>query len=256
MDIKETIKKYNTDKKSKIPLYYQIYNFLRDAIKNKSINQGLLLPTEKELCKLFKCSKITIRQALRELEIEGFIERKPGVGTFIINKIHKTEIIMKEPFSVFELYQKKSPNTELKILRNEVITATNDIMKIMGLSKNDKILVIERLAKIKNEPMNFTVTYLPHDIFGKIDNETILKNSFTKIVTEIFKLKILKREILIEADVPNNRISKLLKIKESDKKVIQRMTTNWIVQYKSKKVIVHHNAFFHRSKGRFFFVFQ
>jgi len=255
MDIKETIKNFNTDKKSRIPLYYQIYDFLLYAIKNKSINQGLLLPTEKELCELFKCSKITIRQALRELEIEGFIERKPGVGTFIIDKVHKTEIIMKEPFSVFELYQKAGNNTELKVLRNEVITPTNSIMKIMGIGKDDKILVIERLTKINKEPVNFVISYLPHDVFRKIDNEIILKNSFTKIVTEIFNSKILRREILIEADIPNNMISKLLKIKENDKKVIQQMTTDWTVQNESKKFIIHHSAFFHCSKGRFYFVF-
>ena len=255
-DIIEIIKKFNIDKKSKVPLYYQIYNFLHDAIKNKSINQDSLLPTEKELCELFKCSKITIRQALRELELEGFIERKPGVGTLVIDKIHETEIIMEYPFSVFEWYQKKSEDTELKILRNEVITPTTDIMDTMGLGKNDKVLVIERLTKINKEPMNFGISYFPYNIFKKIDNETILENSLTKIVTEIFKLKILRREILIEADVSDNRISKLLQIKESDKKIIQRMTTNWITQHNSNKAVIHHEAFFHCSKGRFFFVFE
>jgi len=255
MDIREIIKNFVTDKKSRIPLYHQIYNFLHDAIKNKSINQGLLLPTEKELCESFKCSIITIRRALRELEIEGFVERKPGVGTFIIDKTHETEIIMRDPFSTFEWSQKRSINTELKVLHNDVTTPTKAIQTIMGLSENDKILVIERFTKINKEPMDLVISYFPNDIFKKIDNKIILSNSFTKIVTEIFKLKILRREILIEADIPNSRISKLLQIKEGDKKVIQHMTTNWITQYKSRKIIIHHNAFFHRSKGRFFFVF-
>jgi DNA-binding GntR family transcriptional regulator len=125
----------------------------------------------------------------------------------------------------------------------------------MGLGENDKILVIERFTKINNEPMDLVVSCFPNNIFKEIDNKIILENSFTKIVTEIFNLKILKREILIEADIPNNRISKLLQIKESDKKVIQHMTTNWITKYKSKEMTIHHSAFFHRSKGRFFFVF-
>ncbi len=255
MDIKEIIKNFKTDKKSMVPLYHQIYNFLRDAIKNKLINQGLLLPTEKELCNSFKCSIITIRRALRELELEGFIERKPGVGTFIINKTHETEIIMKDPFSTFEWSQRRSTNTKLKVLRNEVITPTKAIQNIMGINENSKVLVIERFTTIDKEPMDLVISYFPHDIFNKIDDKIILSNSFTKIVTEIFKLKILRREILIEADVPNNRISKLLQIKEGDKKVIQHMTTNWVTRYKSRKIIIHHDAFFHRSKGRFFFVF-
>ena len=211
-----------------------------------------MLPTEKELCGLFKCSKITIRQALRELELEGFIKRKPGVGTFTMDKIHETEIIMRYPFNVFTWFHKKS-NTQLKILRNEVAVPTNTIKKIMNLGKNDKVLVIERLGKIDNEPISFTVSFFPHSIFKKIDDEIILNNSITKIITEIFKFKILKREILIEADVPNNRLSKLLQIRNGDKKVIQRMSTEWFISDGTKEIIIYNVANFHRSKGRFLF---
>ena len=254
MDIKRIIKDFKINEKSRVPLYYQVYDFLLHAIKKEKIGNSLLLPTEKELCGLFKCSKITIRQALRELELEGFIKRKPGVGTFIMDKTHETEIIMRYPFNMFTWFQKKS-NTQLKILRNEVATPTNTMKKIMNLGKNDKVIVIERLGKINNEPISLAISFFPHSIFKKIDDEIILNNSITKIVTDMFKFKILKREILIEADVPNNRLSKLLQIRNGDKKVIQCMTTKWFINDGTKEVIIYNIANFHRSKGRFLFTF-
>ena len=254
MDIKEIIKDFKIDKKSRVPLYYQVYDFLLHTIKKEKIDNGLLLPTEKALCELFKCSKITIRQALRELELEGFIERKAGVGTFIMDKTHETEIVMSRPFNIFEWFQKQS-NSQLKILRNEVTIPTNTIKKIMNLGKNDKVIVIERLRKVKNEPFSLGISFFPHSIFKKIDNEIIINNSIGKIITDIFKLKILKREILIEADIPNNRLCKLLQIKKVDKKIIQCMSTKWFISNGTKEATVYHNSIFHRSKGRFLFTF-
>lgn len=253
MGIKDIIKDFKIDKKSKVPLYYQVYNFLHNAIEDKSMSDSVILPTEKKLCELFKCSEITTRRALRELEIEGFIERKPGVGTFIIRKTHETEIVMEYPFNIFTWFQKKK-NTELKILRNEVTSPTNTIKKILNLDNKDKVLVIERLRKVDNEPVSFGISYFPCSIFKKIDNEIIKKYSITEIIADIFKLKILKREILVEADIPNNKISKLLQIKKDDKKIIQCMSTKWFIS-NEKEAIVYHMAIFHRSKGRFLFTF-
>ena len=208
MDIKKIIKDFKIDKKSRVPLYYQVYDFLLHAIKKEKIGNGLLLPTEKDLCGLFKCSKITIRQALRELELEGYIKRKPGVGTFIMDKTHETEIIMRYPFNMFTWFQKKS-NTQLKILRNEVAVPTNTMKKIMNLDKNDKVIVIERLGKINNEPISLAVSFFPHSIFKKIDDETILNNNNIKLLCDTYKLIILIIETLIKVYAPNNKFSRL-----------------------------------------------
>jgi len=125
----------------------------------------------------------------------------------------------------------------------------------MDLGKNDKVIVIERLGKIGNEPVNFGISFFPHSIFKKVDNGIILNNSITKIITDIFKLKILKREMLIEADIPNNKICKLLQINSADKKVIQCMSAKWLITNGTKESIIYHNNIFHRSKGRFLFTF-
>jgi len=53
-------------------------------ILNGELKPGDRLPTERELGELLKVSRVSIRQALHELEARGFIDRKPGRGTVVI----------------------------------------------------------------------------------------------------------------------------------------------------------------------------
>lgn len=47
------------------------------------LKEGDRLPTEQELGELFGVSRVSIRQALHELEVRGLIDRKPGRGTTV-----------------------------------------------------------------------------------------------------------------------------------------------------------------------------
>jgi len=48
------------------------------------------IPTERELCKMLDTSRTTLRKALKQLEEEGFLIRKPHFGTFINNEMRST----------------------------------------------------------------------------------------------------------------------------------------------------------------------
>ena len=59
-------------------LYRRAAGILRDAITEGRIPAGTALPPEAELAAGFAISLITVRQALRELEDEGLISKRPG----------------------------------------------------------------------------------------------------------------------------------------------------------------------------------
>ncbi|RYD01417.1 hypothetical protein N752_30960 [Desulforamulus aquiferis] len=44
---------------------------------------GELFPTDKELMKAYGVSSTTVRRSVDEMVREGWLERKPGKGTFI-----------------------------------------------------------------------------------------------------------------------------------------------------------------------------
>lgn len=59
---------------------------IKDSILKGEIKPGQRLPTEKELAKQFGVSVVTAREALRALEIVGYIERNKGKGRGIVVK--------------------------------------------------------------------------------------------------------------------------------------------------------------------------
>jgi GntR family transcriptional regulator len=56
---------------------------LRGEIQNGRHAVGALLPTEAELQQRFRASRYAIREALRELKEEGFIQARAGIGTVV-----------------------------------------------------------------------------------------------------------------------------------------------------------------------------
>jgi GntR family transcriptional regulator of arabinose operon len=64
-----------------------VYNKLKDdfarAIDDGAIAPGELLPSENLLARKYNISRSSVRTALRELEEEGLIFKKPGKGTFV-----------------------------------------------------------------------------------------------------------------------------------------------------------------------------
>lgn len=69
--------------KGAMPLYLQIQEYLKAKIVNGGYAYGELIPSELELEKMFKVSRITIRQAIADLEKEGYVKRQRGKGTTV-----------------------------------------------------------------------------------------------------------------------------------------------------------------------------
>lgn len=67
-----------------IPLYRKIKQELQTKIESGEYGPNSLLPTELELAEQYSVSRITSKRALEELEREGYILRKRGVGSCVI----------------------------------------------------------------------------------------------------------------------------------------------------------------------------
>ncbi len=75
------------------PKYYQLKRYLLNQIQRGELIPGQRLDTENVLAKQFKLSRQTVRQALGELENEGWIVRQQGRGTFVTDQTRKPKPI-------------------------------------------------------------------------------------------------------------------------------------------------------------------
>jgi GntR family transcriptional regulator len=65
------------------PLYRIVYDSLKDRILAGDYPPGVALPSESRLVHDYEVSLITVRRALQELVLDGLIERRQGVGSFV-----------------------------------------------------------------------------------------------------------------------------------------------------------------------------
>ncbi|WP_395662054.1 histidine utilization repressor [Aestuariivirga sp.] len=65
------------------PLYAKVKAHILDNIRSGAWEAGRRVPSENELVESFGISRMTANRALRELTAEGYLNRVPGVGTFV-----------------------------------------------------------------------------------------------------------------------------------------------------------------------------
>lgn len=66
-----------------LPLYAKVKDHIASHIRSGAWAPGRRVPSENELVESFSISRMTANRALRELHAEGFVDRVPGVGTFV-----------------------------------------------------------------------------------------------------------------------------------------------------------------------------
>jgi DNA-binding GntR family transcriptional regulator len=71
------------DRQSYVPLYQQIKDLLLDRMEHGELVAGDLIPSEAKLGAAFEVNRLTVRQALYELRVEGYVIREKGRGTFV-----------------------------------------------------------------------------------------------------------------------------------------------------------------------------
>ena len=74
---------FHLDNRSGIPTYLQLVQQVRQAIRLGLLVEGDQLPTVKDVVAKVAINPNTVLKAYRELEHEGLVSPKPGVGTFV-----------------------------------------------------------------------------------------------------------------------------------------------------------------------------
>jgi GntR family transcriptional regulator len=148
------------DEKSPVSLYYQLKNIFISYIKSGKWPVNYKIPTERELCEMFNISRITVRQALKELEDEGFMYRKQGKGTFITTPKFVQRLSRFYSFSDEIKKMGSVPSTE--IISFVIMDAEKAIMEKLEIKYGEKVFAIKRLRLADNEPFATETSYIPY----------------------------------------------------------------------------------------------
>jgi GntR family transcriptional repressor for pyruvate dehydrogenase complex len=104
-------------------LFEQMAGQIRERILHNDIQIGERLPNEHDLAKQFGVSRTVVREAMKTLEKEGFVQVQPGRGTFVV---YGTEQAIKESLNNLirsEQYSDWSFLTEVREILEPAIAA-------------------------------------------------------------------------------------------------------------------------------------
>ncbi len=73
-----------------VPKYIQISHWLTEMIQKGRYGVHEKLPSESKLSELFQVNRNTVRQAISDLVAKGLVQKKNGVGSFVIARSDST----------------------------------------------------------------------------------------------------------------------------------------------------------------------
>ncbi|WP_199924964.1 GntR family transcriptional regulator [Paenibacillus sp. IHBB 10380] len=138
------------------PLYLQIKKILKDRILHGVYPIETNIPSETLLESEFQVSKITVRNAIKELVQEGYLEKKSGKGTKVIrntsfSKLSKgkrfTEVLVEEKHKILK-----------QLLQTEIVTNQEGTEPYRWFGEH--CLRIERLYYLDDVPYIHYTHYL------------------------------------------------------------------------------------------------
>lgn len=142
------------------PKYYVVKGHLAEMLAG--LAPGHALPPERALAEIFATSRTTVRQALRELTIEGRLVRTQGRGTFAaLGK-------MPQPLqltSYTEDMRRRGLVSRSKLLSVGPVKADEELAWRLDLRPGARVLRVERLRIAREEPMAIEMTHLPASRF-------------------------------------------------------------------------------------------
>jgi GntR family transcriptional regulator len=74
---------FHLDTRSGVPAYLQLVQQVRQAVRLGMLRPGDKLPTVKEVVTSLTLNPNTVLHAYRQLDLEGLVEGRQGVGTFV-----------------------------------------------------------------------------------------------------------------------------------------------------------------------------
>lgn len=156
---------------------------IRSAIEQGELKPGDKLPTEQELCNKLGVGRSSIREAIRVLEAEGYIEVRRGSGTFIIQS--RTSQPEQLNSIVAWLEKRKESLTQILQIRERIEGLT---VYLAAATADDQL--IARLATLLDEQSALVEKGDDIDHFSELDCQfhlTISEASGNDIAHEIMQ---------------------------------------------------------------------
>jgi GntR family transcriptional regulator len=156
-----------TPRASGITLHRQMYLVLRDRIVRGDWSAGAVLPTEGQLGEQFGVSRITVRRALADLQAQGLVDRRQGLGTFVAEGVRARA--NRPTLSFVDGLRKYAEATDVKVIEVTRGAAPAEVATLLGLEPGERALRAVRSRSRDGVAVMLTEAWVPARLARRIN---------------------------------------------------------------------------------------
>lgn len=152
---------------------------LQEQIEHGLLSSGCKLPAERKLSEVFDTTRITLREALVQLEARGLIYREERRGWFISPPRLNYNLVERSHFHAMVRAQGREPSTQL--LSAQRVPAPAMVCDCLGLAPLSSVVRITRARRIDGR----LVLYVEHHLDAQYFPD-ILEHDLSQPLTELY----------------------------------------------------------------------
>jgi len=228
------------------PLYKKIKDHILDRIATGVWQPSERVPSENELVKEFKVSRMTTNRALRELTDEGILERIAGVGTFVADL--KAQSHPLEVHNIAEEIRNRGHAHTAFILTLQETPADEETARLLNIAPGTMVFHSVILHKEQNIPIQLEDRYVNAAIapdYGRQDYTHITPYDY---LMEIAPLQ--KAEHVVKAIIPSQDIRQQLHMSDQEPCLLIKRRT-WTRGKVASSALLYHPGSRYELSGRF-----
>ena len=234
------------------PKYYILKKVLDEKIENEEFPADEPIPSERELMEMYQVSRITVRKAVDELVNEGYLYKIQGKGTYV-----KTDERSSNLFAITSCTEdvvRMGMKPTKKVMVAELVYANAKRAKALEITQEERVFMLGRILFADQEPLNYTVTFLPEKLFPGIDRHSFDRESLYQVLQEEYGVRLTKARRTIEAILARDEVAEYLDIEEGSPIILFRCVTYGIVN--GKEIPVENFKCYYRTDKFKFYIDQ
>jgi GntR family transcriptional regulator len=195
------------------PRYRSIADALRRQIGEGRYRVGGRLPTEERLCEMFGASRLTLREALRNLSDEGLIVRRPRLGSTIVASRAPTALV--QTVTSFEALLNYPTETIRHTVETEYLEADRALAAQLGCAPGTSWFRIGalRFPKGQTAPICWTDIYISPKYASVIKHKRHESMLLADLIGEMFGEVAARTQIDIAASVIPAHLARRLDVR-------------------------------------------
>ena len=192
------------------PLFMKVRNKLRDDILAKRLPPGEKLPSEAKLQAAFNVSRITVRQALSELQAEGLVETFNGKGSFVTRPANAPLLGLLAGFNA--VMESRGLRTGGQLLSVATGTVKPLVARALGVARDATVLTITTLRIVDDEPAAYAFVVCEPELGRKLIDLGVETQDVMTLLEEKLELRLERTHIEASAVAANRMHAALLRM--------------------------------------------